>query len=99
MAQRNKSYQALATQAIIVSALHSLLLFVGHFDKISPDLYLKYVDSFFSAVPCEENMKKVKVKRVNRFDESTDIYTEFFKPYELTSFDDTFCIAMTNSAR
>lgn len=51
------------------------------------------------AVPCEETMKKVKVKRVNRFEESTDIYTEFFKPYELTSFDDTFCIAMTNSAR
>lgn len=44
-------------------------------------------------------MKKVKVKKVNRFDESIDIYTEFFKPYELTSFDDTFCIAMTNSAR
>lgn len=39
------------------------------------------------------------VKRVNRYDESTDMYMEFFKPYELTSFDDTFCIAMTNSAR
>lgn len=39
------------------------------------------------------------VKRVNRYDESTDMYTEFFKPYEITSFDDTFCIAMTNSAR
>ena len=50
-------------------------------------------------VPCEENMKKVKVKRVNRYDQSIDIYTEFFKPYELTSFDDTFCVAMTNSAR
>lgn len=44
-------------------------------------------------------MRKVTVKRANRFDESTDIYTEFFKPYQLTSFDDTFCIAMTNSAR
>lgn len=44
-------------------------------------------------------MKKVKVRRANRFEESIDIYTEFFKPYELTSFDDTFCIAMTNSAR
>lgn len=44
-------------------------------------------------------MKTVKVKRMNQFDESVDIYTEFFKPYELTSFDDTFCIAMTNSAR
>ncbi|CDQ87067.1 unnamed protein product [Oncorhynchus mykiss] len=50
-------------------------------------------------VPCEENMKKVGVRRVNRYDESIDTYTEFFKPYELTSFDDTFCIAMTNSAR
>ncbi|CAB1340058.1 unnamed protein product, partial [Coregonus sp. 'balchen'] len=44
-------------------------------------------------------MKKVGVRRVNRYDESIDTYTEFFKPYELTSFDDTFCIAMTNSAR
>lgn len=41
----------------------------------------------------------VTVKRVNRYDESIDMYAEFFKPYELTSFDDTFCIAMTNSAR
>uniref|UniRef100_A0A3Q1I3G8 SAC domain-containing protein n=1 Tax=Anabas testudineus TaxID=64144 RepID=A0A3Q1I3G8_ANATE len=53
----------------------------------------------YDEVPCEENMKKIKVKRVNQFDESIDIYTEFFKPYELTSFDDTFCITMTNSAR
>uniref|UniRef100_A0A665WTE3 SAC domain-containing protein n=1 Tax=Echeneis naucrates TaxID=173247 RepID=A0A665WTE3_ECHNA len=52
-------------------------------------------------VPYDEGiaLPKMKVKRVNRFDESIDIYTEFFKPYELTSFDDTFCIAMTNSAR
>ena len=50
-------------------------------------------------VACKDNMRKVKVKRVNRYDEAIDIYTEFFKPYELTSFDDTFCIAMTNSAR
>lgn len=55
--------------------------------------------SCLDAVPCEENMNKVKVKRMNQLDESIDIYTEFFKPYELTSFDDTFCIAMTNSAR
>uniref|UniRef100_A0A8P4K216 SAC domain-containing protein n=1 Tax=Dicentrarchus labrax TaxID=13489 RepID=A0A8P4K216_DICLA len=60
---------------------------------------LSYLPVAYDEVPCEENMKKVKVKRVNRFDESIDIYTEFFKPYELTSFDDTFCIAMTNSAR
>lgn len=56
---------------------------------------LRYIPS----VPCEQNRKKVVAKRVNRYDESTDMYTEFFKPYELTSFDDTFCIAMTNSAR
>lgn len=51
------------------------------------------------SVPCADTMKKVRVKRVNRFDESIDTYTEFFRPYELTSFDDTFCITMTNSAR
>ncbi|XP_072535654.1 polyphosphoinositide phosphatase isoform X2 [Salminus brasiliensis] len=53
----------------------------------------------YDEVPCEKNKKNVVVKRVNRYEESTDMYTEFFKPYELTSFDDTFCIAMTNSAR
>ncbi|CAL1586476.1 unnamed protein product [Knipowitschia caucasica] len=53
----------------------------------------------FDEVPCGETMKQVEVKIVNRFDESIDIYTEFFKPYEITSFDETFCIAMTNSAR
>lgn len=52
-----------------------------------------------SSVPCEKNRKEVVAKRVNRYDESIDMYTEFFKPYELTSFDDTFCVAMTNSAR
>ncbi|XP_046877169.1 polyphosphoinositide phosphatase [Hypomesus transpacificus] len=60
---------------------------------------LSYLPLPYDEVPCEENMKKVKVKRVNRYDQSIDIYTEFFKPYELTSFDDTFCVAMTNSAR
>ncbi|KAM6992258.1 polyphosphoinositide phosphatase [Tautogolabrus adspersus] len=60
---------------------------------------LSYLPVPYDEVPCEDTMKKVKVKRVNRFEESIDIYTEFFKPYELTSFDDTFCIAMTNSAR
>ncbi|XP_026174953.1 polyphosphoinositide phosphatase [Mastacembelus armatus] len=52
----------------------------------------------YDEVPSKNTMTKVKVKRVNRFDESIDIYTEFFKPYELTSFDDTFCIALTTSA-
>lgn len=47
----------------------------------------------------EKNMKKVSVKRVNRFDETIDIYSRFFRPYELTSFDDTFSISMTNSTR
>lgn len=59
----------------------------------------QFVWSSVATVPCEETMKKVKMKRVNRFDESIDIYTEFFKPYEITSFDDTFCIAMTEAAR
>uniref|UniRef100_A0A671X719 FIG4 phosphoinositide 5-phosphatase n=1 Tax=Sparus aurata TaxID=8175 RepID=A0A671X719_SPAAU len=63
------------------------------------DGILSYLPVAYDEVPCEETMKKVKVKSVNRFDESIDIYTEFFKPYEITSFDDTFCIAMTNSAR
>lgn len=50
-------------------------------------------------VPSNDTMKTVKVKRVNRFDESIDMYTEFFRPYELTFFDDTFCIGMTSSAK
>lgn len=62
-------------------------------------LVAQFVWSSVDAVPCEETMKKVKIKRVNRFDESIDIYTEFFRPYEITSFDDTFCIAMTEAAR
>lgn len=62
---------------------------------LNPGLFCSCV----SPVSCEDNMKKIKVKRVDQFDESTDVYTEFFKPYELTSFDDTFCITMTNSAR
>lgn len=60
---------------------------------------LTYLPLPFDEAQCEENMRKVSVKRVNRYEESTDIYTEFFKPYELTAFDDTFSISMTNSAR
>ncbi|XP_043962480.1 polyphosphoinositide phosphatase [Gambusia affinis] len=60
---------------------------------------LSYLPVPYDEVACENTMKTVKVRRMNQFDESVDIYTEFFKPYELTSFDDTFCIAMTNSAR
>ncbi|XP_061126047.1 polyphosphoinositide phosphatase isoform X3 [Syngnathus typhle] len=60
---------------------------------------LSYLPIALDQVPCEQTMKKLAVKRVNRLDESVDIYAEFFRPYELTSFDDTFCKAMTNSAR
>ncbi|KAM4772020.1 polyphosphoinositide phosphatase [Rhinophrynus dorsalis] len=45
------------------------------------------------------NRKKMTIKKFNRCDEETNIYNEFFRPYELSSFDDTFCLAMTNSAR
>lgn len=63
------------------------------------DGVLTFLPLPYDEAPCEKNRRKVVVKRVNRYDESIDIYTEFFKPYELTSFDDTFSIAMTNSAR
>uniref|UniRef100_H2MFX1 FIG4 phosphoinositide 5-phosphatase n=1 Tax=Oryzias latipes TaxID=8090 RepID=H2MFX1_ORYLA len=60
---------------------------------------LSYLPVPYDEAACEDTMKKVKVKRVNRFDESIDIYTEFYKPYELTLFDDTFSIIMSNAAR
>ncbi|XP_077409573.1 polyphosphoinositide phosphatase isoform X2 [Vanacampus margaritifer] len=60
---------------------------------------LSYLPIALDQVPCEQTMKKLSVKRVNRFDESIDIYADFFRPDQLTSFDDTFCKAMTNSAR
>uniref|UniRef100_A0A9J8D4K3 FIG4 phosphoinositide 5-phosphatase n=1 Tax=Cyprinus carpio carpio TaxID=630221 RepID=A0A9J8D4K3_CYPCA len=63
------------------------------------DGLLTFLPSPYDEAQCEKNRRKVAVKRMNRFDESIDIYTEFFKPYELTSFDDTFSIAMTNSSR
>lgn len=63
------------------------------------DGMLTFLPSPYDEAQCEKNRRKVAVKRMNRFDESIDIYTEFFKPYELTSFDDTFSIAMTNSSR
>ncbi|XP_078799107.1 polyphosphoinositide phosphatase isoform X3 [Oryzias latipes] len=59
---------------------------------------LSYLPVPYDEAACEDTMKKVKVKRVNRFDESIDIYTEFYKPYELTLFDDTFSIIMSNAA-
>jgi hypothetical protein len=39
------------------------------------------------------------VKKFHRWEEEIDIHNEFFRPYELSSFDDTFCLAMTSSAR
>uniref|UniRef100_A0A3B3D9I6 FIG4 phosphoinositide 5-phosphatase n=1 Tax=Oryzias melastigma TaxID=30732 RepID=A0A3B3D9I6_ORYME len=60
---------------------------------------LSYLPVPSDEAACEDTMKKVKVKRVNRFDESIDIYTEFYRPYELTLFDDTFSIIMSNAGR
>uniref|UniRef100_A0AAY4DM76 SAC domain-containing protein n=1 Tax=Denticeps clupeoides TaxID=299321 RepID=A0AAY4DM76_9TELE len=63
------------------------------------DGVLTYLPLPYDEVPCEENRTKVAVKRVNCYDEAIDTYTEFYKPYELSSFDDTYCVTMTNSAR
>uniref|UniRef100_A0A8C1T647 FIG4 phosphoinositide 5-phosphatase n=1 Tax=Cyprinus carpio TaxID=7962 RepID=A0A8C1T647_CYPCA len=70
-----------------------------HYTHWWTDGMLTFLPSPYDEAQCEKNRRKVAVKRMNRFDESIDIYTEFFKPYELTSFDDTFSIAMTNSSR
>ncbi|XP_007891065.1 polyphosphoinositide phosphatase [Callorhinchus milii] len=54
----------------------------------------------YDEVSCTENLKKVTiVKKTDKYDEEIDIYTEFFRPYELSCFDDTFCLQMTNSAK
>ncbi|XP_038616994.1 polyphosphoinositide phosphatase isoform X2 [Tachyglossus aculeatus] len=53
----------------------------------------------YDEVSSPENRKKLKVKKFHRYDEEIDIHNEFFRPYELSSFDDTFCLAMTSSAR
>lgn len=66
---------------------------------IFPASLIQQMNCLVLAVPCEKNRRKMMVKRMNRYDESIDMYTEFFKPFELTAFDDTYCIAMTNSAR
>ncbi|XP_069830928.1 polyphosphoinositide phosphatase isoform X1 [Dendropsophus ebraccatus] len=60
---------------------------------------LEHLPLPFDEVPNAENLKKMTIKKYNRDDEETNIYTEFFRPYELSSFDDTFCLSMTNSAR
>ncbi|KAK3506888.1 hypothetical protein QTP70_030909 [Hemibagrus guttatus] len=46
------------------------------------DGLLSYLPVPYDEVPCEKNRKEVVAKRVNRYDESIDMYTEFFKPYE-----------------
>lgn len=51
------------------------------------------------SVICAANLKKLVVKKFHRYEEEIDIHNEFFRPYELSSFDDTFCLAMTSSAR
>lgn len=79
--------------------LHSVWYFTVWI--MSCTVHFVVIQFFLCVLPaaCEDTMKKVKVKRVNRFDESIDIYTEFYKPYELTLFDDTFSIIMSNAAR
>ncbi|XP_078256020.1 polyphosphoinositide phosphatase isoform X2 [Rhinoraja longicauda] len=54
----------------------------------------------YDEVPCTENLKKMTViKKTDRSDEEIDVYTEFYRPEELSSFDDAFCLRMTNSAK
>nr|XP_033791998.1 polyphosphoinositide phosphatase [Geotrypetes seraphini]XP_033791999.1 polyphosphoinositide phosphatase [Geotrypetes seraphini] len=60
---------------------------------------LKHLPLPYDEVPCAENKRKLTAKKFNRSDEETDIHNHFFRPYELSSFDDIFCLAMTNSAR
>ncbi|XP_039603851.1 polyphosphoinositide phosphatase isoform X2 [Polypterus senegalus] len=60
---------------------------------------LPYLPLPYDEVLCTENRKKLTIKRFNKYDESIDIYTEFFRPYELNCFDESFCLSMTNSAR
>lgn len=51
------------------------------------------------SVICAENRRKLTVKKFHKYEEEIDIHNEFFRPYELSSFDETFCLAMTNSTR
>uniref|UniRef100_A0A8C0HGT4 FIG4 phosphoinositide 5-phosphatase n=1 Tax=Chelonoidis abingdonii TaxID=106734 RepID=A0A8C0HGT4_CHEAB len=53
----------------------------------------------YDEVTCTENRRKLIVKKFHKYEEEIDIHNEFFRPYELSSFDDTFCLAMTNSVR
>uniref|UniRef100_A0A8B9FIR8 FIG4 phosphoinositide 5-phosphatase n=1 Tax=Amazona collaria TaxID=241587 RepID=A0A8B9FIR8_9PSIT len=60
---------------------------------------LKHLPLPFDEVACPENRRKLTVKKFHKYDEEIDIHNEFFRPYELSSFDETFCLAMTNSTR
>ncbi|KAG8123950.1 hypothetical protein E2320_019266, partial [Naja naja] len=60
---------------------------------------LKYLPLPFDEVTCAENQRKLIVKRFHKFDDEIDIQNDFFRPYVLSSFDDIFCLAMTNSMR
>uniref|UniRef100_A0A8C9LB41 FIG4 phosphoinositide 5-phosphatase n=1 Tax=Pavo cristatus TaxID=9049 RepID=A0A8C9LB41_PAVCR len=60
---------------------------------------VKEIIFFLSPVTCAENRRKLTVKKFHKYEEEIDIHNEFFRPYELSSFDETFCLAMTNSTR
>ncbi|XP_028624828.1 polyphosphoinositide phosphatase [Grammomys surdaster] len=60
---------------------------------------VKHLPLPYDEVICAANLKKLMVKKFHRWEEEIDIHNEFFRPYELSSFDDTFCLAMTSSAR
>ncbi|KAK1338119.1 hypothetical protein QTO34_001229 [Cnephaeus nilssonii] len=60
---------------------------------------IKHLPLPYDEVICAANFKKLMVKKFHKYEEEIDIHNEFFRPYELSSFDDTFCLAMTSSAR
>ncbi|KAK7808522.1 hypothetical protein U0070_003159 [Myodes glareolus] len=60
---------------------------------------IKHLPLPYDEVICAANLRKLTVKKFHRCEEEIDIHNEFFRPYELSSFDDTFCLAMTSSAR
>ncbi|XP_040139135.1 polyphosphoinositide phosphatase isoform X2 [Ictidomys tridecemlineatus] len=60
---------------------------------------IKHLPLPYDEVICAANLRKLIVKKFHRYEEEIDIHNEFFRPYELSSFDDTFCLAMTSSAR
>ncbi|XP_033619309.1 polyphosphoinositide phosphatase isoform X2 [Fukomys damarensis] len=60
---------------------------------------IKHLPLPYDEVICAANLKKLIVKKFHKYEEEIDIHNEFFRPYELSSFDDTFCLAVTSSAR